>query len=77
MKTHLERLNESYKKFYDSYYDYLEEISKTEEGLFELSQEDTDWGVEQIKDDPCVEILLRCQNDIIVEIMTKLESKYS
>ena len=77
MKTHLERFNESYKKFYDSYYDYIEEIYKIEDGIFEFSEDDTKWVVEKIKDDPCRDILFQCMNDIVVEIFGKLDSKYS
>ncbi len=75
--TNLERFNESYKKFYDSYYDYIEEIYKIEDGIFELSEDDSMWVVDKIKDDPCRDILFQCMNDIVVEIFGKLDSKYS
>ena len=74
---HLERLNESYKKFYVSYYDYIDEKYNIEGGIFELSEDDSNWVVEEIKDDPCRDILFQCINDIAVEIFGKLESKYN
>jgi len=75
--THIEKFTESYKKFYDSYYQYMERIYKEQDGHIEFSEEDTIWVVEKLKDDPCRNILFQCQNDITVEIFQKLESKYS
>ena len=75
--THLERLNESYKNFYVSYYDYLDERYNLENGKFELTEDDSKWVVEKIKDDPCRDILFQCMNDIVVEIFGKLDSYYS
>jgi len=75
--TNIEKFTESYKKFYDSYYEYMERMYKEEDGYFEFSDEDTIWVVEKLKEDPFGNVLLQCQNDITVEIFEKLKSKYS
>ena len=75
--TNIEKFTESYTKFYDSYYEYMEEMFKEEDGHIELEKEDSMWVVEKLKDDPYRDVLFQCMNDIVVEIVTNLESKYS